>query len=229
MQSLREKLLKAGLISEDRLETQAEEARSKNGRAPRGRPAEGSTRRNPPMPRARSEHEQSARSTRPIPKLPPLAVPNNKELQRLEARKQLELERRIRELVVSTQLELQPGEQAFYFVTRKNRLRRMELTPDLARKLEAGEVAVVERPEPDRIEHSIVPASTADRILELSSRAVRFYNRKESPVGFLSDEELARRQRAEAHRASEGEEESETQHLAANAERDAARSSTAED
>src|SRR5919197_445940 len=229
MQSLREKLLKAGLISEDRLETQAEEARGKNGRAPRGGPAGGSTRRNQPMPRARGENEHPARSTRPIPKLPPLAVPNNKELQRLEARKQLELERRIRELVVSTQLEAPPGEQAFYFVTRKNRLRRMELTPDLARKLEAGEVAVVERPEPDRIEHSIVPASTAERILELSSRAVRFYNRKESPVGFLSDEELARRQLAEAHRTSEGEEEAEIQQLAANAERDAARSSTAED
>src|SRR5919197_4529975 len=111
MQSLREKLLKAGLISEDRVEAQAEEARSKNGRAPRGRPAEGSTRRNPPMPRARGEHEQSARSTRPIPKLPPLTVPNNKELQRLEARKQLEVERRVRELVGSTHLEPQPGKQ----------------------------------------------------------------------------------------------------------------------
>jgi hypothetical protein len=107
-------------------------------------------------------------------------------------------------------------------------------------------VAVVERPEPDRIEHSIVPASTADQILELSSRAVRFYNRKEAPVGFLSDEELARRQRAEGQRASVREDAafippeeatgfgypvttSDTQHVAADAEREGERSSTAED
>jgi uncharacterized protein YaiL (DUF2058 family) len=230
MQNLREKLLKAGLISENQPDAKTDAARGRN------RSTE-----------ERTPREQSApRRHAPIPKLPPLAVPNNKELQRVEARKQLEQDRRIRELVASSEVAQQRGEQTFYFVTRKNRLRRMELTPDLARKLEAGELAVVERPEPDRIEHSIVPASTADRILELSSRAVRFYNRKDSPVGFLSDEELARRQRAEADGASAPEEAStvppedatgfgypvsasDTQHLAAAAEREAARSATAEE
>jgi uncharacterized protein YaiL (DUF2058 family) len=268
MQSLREKLLKAGLISEDQRDAQTDAARGRNRSAQRNAPAEGGYRhaQGEGRPRSehgralvretRSEHERRPRSaprleqespTRsvPIPKLPPLSVPNNKELQRLEAKKQLELERRIRELVASTELAVRPGDQTFYFVTRKNRLRRIELTPELARKLEAGELAVVERPEPDRIEHSLVPASTADRILELSTRAVRFYNRKDAPVGFLSDEELSRRQRAEEDRASAPEplfiapEEatgfgdpftaSETQLLAAAAERVAALSSSAED
>jgi uncharacterized protein YaiL (DUF2058 family) len=281
MQNLREKLLKAGLISEDQRDRQTDAARGRNRSAQRNAPAEGGYRhaqgegrprteheRAPrtetrseheraPRREARSEHERRPRSaprpeqesptrSAPIPKLPPLAVPNNKELQRLEAKKQLELERRIRELVASTELAVRPGDQTFYFVTRKNRLRRIELTPELARKLEAGELAVVERPEPDRIEHSLVPASTADRILELSTRAVRFYNRKDAPVGFLSDEELSRRQRAEEDdRASAPEPlfiapdeatgfgdpftASETQHLAAAAEREAALSSSAED
>ena len=249
MQSLREKLLKAGLISEDQVDTQSDTSRARNKPTQRNAPAdvEGRNRREQAARRPRAESERPARSA-PIPKLPPLAVPNNKELQRLEAKKQLELERRVRELVVSTELERQAGEQTFYFVTRKNRLRRMELTNELARRLEAGELAVVERPEPDRIEHSIVPASTADRILELSSRAVRFYNRKDAPVGFLSDEELARRQRAEAEadRASTAEDAlllapedatgfgyppttSDTQYLAAAAERDGACSASAED
>ena len=115
MQSLREKLLKAGLISEDQHETaQTNSARGRNTAAPHsaqsgGKPAQA--------------HQGGAGRSAPIPKLPPLAVPNNKELQRLEARKQLELERRIRELVVSTEVKAQPGERTFYFVTRKNRLR----------------------------------------------------------------------------------------------------------
>lgn len=188
MQNLRDKLLKAGLISEAQPNNNADSGpERRNGARPP--PAE--------PPRRRAEPERPVRSA-PIPKLPPLAVPNNKELQRLDAKKQVELDRRIRELVLAHEVEIQPGEQTFYFVTRKNRLRRMALTPELARRLESGELAVVERPEPAQIEHSIVPAATADQLLEWSSRAVRFYNRKDTPVGFLSDEELSRRQKAEA-------------------------------
>jgi hypothetical protein len=127
-------------------------------------------------------------------------VPGNKEFQRLEAKKQVETDRQMRELVVSTQVTVEPGEHTFYFVTRKNRLRRLEMTPELASRLESGELAVVERPEPAQIEHSVVPAETALKLVELSPRAVRFFNRLEQPIGFLSDDELNRRQKVEAER-----------------------------
>jgi hypothetical protein len=187
MQNLREKLLKAGLISEAQADKRESEP-ARESRAPsRPRPTE-------PPPR-RGDREPPRGGA--IPKLPPLAVPNNKELQRLEAKKQVELDHRIRELVAAAEVKVEPGQHTFYFVTRKNRLRRLAMMPELARRLESGELAVVERPEPAQIEHSIVPAETAEQLLSLSNRAVRFYNRKDAPVGFLSDEELARRQREE--------------------------------
>jgi uncharacterized protein YaiL (DUF2058 family) len=241
MQNLREKLLKAGLISE---------AQTNKRESEPARDARSSARSKPVEPvRRRADPERPARSG-PIPKLPPLPVPNNKELQRLDAKKQVELDRRLRQLVISAEVQIEPGEHTFYFVTRKNRLRRIAMTPELARGLESGELAVVERPEAAQIEHSIVPAATADELLELSSRAVRFYNRKDAPVGFLSDEELARRQHEEAaestapappvdsNAASSSRDSatnigdsasSYTLHLAAGAEQHAARSSGADD
>ncbi len=214
MQNLREKLLKAGLVSEDQAkssEKTAAERRpasqpsqpSQPSRAPQGhRPDE--RRFEPRRPEGRRPDERRFESRRPaeksapIPKLPPLAVPNNKEFQRLEAKKQVELDRRLRELVMAAQVEVEPGEHTFYFVTRKNRLRRISMTPGLAQRLESGELAVVERPEPAQIEHSIVPAETARQVMALSERAVRFFNQGERPIGFMSDEELSRRQKAEA-------------------------------
>jgi hypothetical protein len=42
-------------------------------------------------------------------------------------------------------------------------------------------------------------------MMELSPRAVRFFNRADQPVGFMSDEELNRRQKVEAERAAAAE------------------------
>jgi uncharacterized protein YaiL (DUF2058 family) len=179
MQNLRDKLMKAGLVTE------------------------GDARRVESEPRRPARN----RSEAPIPKLPPLPVPNNKEFQRLEAKRQLELDRQIRELVQGAQVEPPPGTHTFYFVTRKNRLRRMLLTPELAARLEKGELAVVERPDPGQIEHAIVPADIAERLLSLSEKSVRFFNKPGAAVGFISDAELGQRQKAEAEQGPEAEDE----------------------
>ncbi|MBX5480550.1 MAG: DUF2058 family protein [Myxococcaceae bacterium] len=200
MQNLREQLLKAGLISESDKKKADEAARSAS--RPGSRPAGG--RNTPPEARSASGRPGGGRSSQaPIPRLPPLADPNNKEFQRQEAKKQLELNRQIRELVVATQVPVEPGTHTFYFVTRKNRLRRIEMTPEQAQLLETGKLAVVERPEPAQIEHSLVPPETAEKLLTLSEKAVRFYNRAAAPVGFLTDEEIARRQKVESDRTGE--------------------------
>jgi len=136
-----------------------------------------------------------------IPKLPPL--PGSKAAQRMESRKQLETDKQLRELVHAHQVPLEAGERTFYFVTRKNRLRRMEVSEAQARLLETGKLAVVERPEPAQIEHSLVPPEVAEQMLALSAKAVRFLNRDQAPVGFISDEELKTRQEAEKHAAPE--------------------------
>lgn len=209
MQNLREQLLKAGLISEsDKKKAEVEKPREPPRAAPeRARP---SSPRPPqrdarPSPGGGGSARGGGRPVRdaPIPKLPPLADPNNKEFQRLEAKKQLELNKQIRDLVLAAQVPVELGTHTFYFVTRKNRLRRMEMTPEQAKLLETGKLAVVERPEPSMIEHSLVPAETAEKLFGLQERAVRFFNRTGAPVGFLSDEEISRRQKVETERAAD--------------------------
>ncbi|RKG99481.1 DUF2058 family protein [Corallococcus sp. CA053C] len=137
-----------------------------------------------------------AATDKPIPKLPPL--PGSKAYQRAESKKQVELDRALRELVLGSQVPQEPGETTFYFMTRKGKLRRMELSPVQAKQLENGELGIVERPEPAQIEHSLVPATAAEQMFQLSAKSVRFFNRKESPVGFMNDEELKAQQAAEA-------------------------------
>jgi uncharacterized protein YaiL (DUF2058 family) len=174
MQSLRDKMIQAGLI--------------KAGvEAPREAPRVPAPARRRDTPR-RDGPRREERAELRIPKLPPL--PGSKEAHRQQARKQLELERAIREKVLAAQVALEPGATTFHFVTRKNRLRRLELSETQAALLQAGELAVVERPDPDQIEHALVPAVVAEALLPLSPRAVRFLNRPGAQVGFLSDAEI---------------------------------------
>ncbi|MGE6760951.1 DUF2058 family protein [Corallococcus interemptor] len=250
MQNLRDKLLKAGLVSEEQAKksdsTPSAPRRQEDNRgsaprapAPRGRDenrtAGGPPRRDdrggpprreggggpprgaggPPRHGAGGPPRQGggfrggpqggfgaasrpggAPTEKPIPKLPPM--PGSKAYQRAESKKQVELDRALRELVLGAQVPQEPGETAFYFMTRKGKLRRMELSPAQAKQLEDGELGVVERPEPAQIEHSLVPAAVAEQMFALSQKAVRFFNRKENPVGFMNDEELKAQQAAEA-------------------------------
>lgn len=213
MQNLRDKLLKAGLITEDQAK-KAETAAPASRRPPSSHPPrnEGASapRRDDNRPPRRENNRPQRRdggrpphgrpatasAERPIPKLPPL--PGSKAYQRAESKKQVELERALRELVMGAQVPVEPGETTFYFMTRKGKLRRLELSAEQAQKLENGELAVVERPEPAQIEHSLVPAATAEQMYALSQKSVRFLNRKDKPVGFMTDEQLKTQQEAEA-------------------------------
>lgn len=117
----------------------------------------------------------------------------SKEAHRQNAKKQLELDKQLRELVLANTVPTDLGATPFYFVTRKNKLRRLELTEAQAKQLEAGELAVVERPDPDKIEHALVKPEIAAQMLALSERAVRFLNKEGAKVGFLSDAEISAR------------------------------------
>ena len=222
MQNLRDKLLKAGLVSEDQAKKSETSApaprRSPSPQPPRQEASAPRREERPPRrddrppprrddrpPRreggGRPQHGQHARpgapvAERPIPKLPPL--PGSKEYQRIESKKQIELDRALRELVLGGQVAIEPGATTFYFMTRKGKLRRLELSEGQAKQLEDGVLGVVERPEPAQIEHSLVPAATAEQMYALSKKAVRFLNRKESPIGFMSDDDVKTQQAAEA-------------------------------
>ena len=193
MQNLRDKLLKAGLVTAEqaeKAETSAEATprpERRRERPERGTPA---PRTNGPLMVARLQPLSA------IPRLPPLA--GSKASQRLEAKRQLERDRQLRERVLAAEVAVEPGERTFYFVTRKNRLRRLELSEAQAEALEQGRLAVVERPDPAQIEHALVRAELALALVSEFPKAVRFLNAPGSPVGFLTDEEVKARAAAEA-------------------------------
>ncbi|HEX5751089.1 MAG TPA: hypothetical protein VFZ09_32985 [Archangium sp.] len=251
MQNLRDKLLKAGLVSEDQAKKaessaptarrpapsqearhegppgrqdreprEPREARGRDERPPRregrdgGRPPQGGGRpqgqggrpqggppRGPGGGRPQGGRPQGGRpggepSGGIVPKLPPL--PGSKAAQRMESKKQVELDRKLRELVLGGQVPVDVGATVFYFMTRKGKLRRLELTETQAKQLEDGTLGVVERPEPAQIEHSLVPAAVAEQMYAISKKSVRFLNRKDLPIGFMSDDQVKEQQAAEA-------------------------------
>jgi uncharacterized protein YaiL (DUF2058 family) len=205
MQSLRDKLLKAGLVTQEQAKEAETEKAKKPAEAraeaprrepPRERPIPGGRPR-PPARNAGYSHERPSapERERPIPKLPPL--PGSREHQRIVAKQQRQLDLELYELVRSGEVPLQIGDTAFHFVTRKGKLRRLQLSPEQAKLLEEGKLAVVERQEPDRIDHSLVAPEVAEKMHALFPKAVRFLNKEGAQVGFLTDDELAKK-KAEA-------------------------------
>ncbi|MBX7100794.1 MAG: DUF2058 family protein [Myxococcaceae bacterium] len=204
MGSLRDQLLQKGLVSAEQAKQAEETARLKAERPvrsekperfvaprPEGRRGPPERRGGPPPDRRGPPRERPNDAESRIPKLPPLQ--GSKEANRLASKAQVELDRKIRELVLAAQVPLDVGAGVFHFVTRKGKLRRLTLTEPQQKQLEAGELAVVERPDPDKIEHVLVPPATANQLLEVFPKAVRFFNRPGSPVGFLTEEEIHRR------------------------------------
>jgi uncharacterized protein YaiL (DUF2058 family) len=167
VQSLRDKLLKAGLVTAD----QAQEAEKKRDALPR-RDA---------RPRPAPDDEGG-----PIRRLPPL--PGSPAAQRLQSLKQQELDRQLRELAHLNEVPREDGARTFHFLTRKGKLRRIDLSDAQGKKLEEGALAIVESPEPGQIEHVLVPAQTAEAMVTLSDKSVRFWNRAGAPIGFEDSE-----------------------------------------
>lgn len=201
MQSLRDKLLKAGLVSEEAAKKAESEKKAvpKSSAAPRRDDRPPPRRDDRPPPRRDDRPYTPREDTSRLPKFAPL--PGSKEAHRQQAKKQLESDRNLRERVLATQVAKETGDTPFYFVTRKNKLRRLELSADQAKKLETGELAVVERPDPDQIEHALIPADVARELIPNHPKAVRFLNAPGAAVGFLSETEISSR----SHEATSGE------------------------
>lgn len=185
MQSLKDKLLKAGLVTEEAAKKAEAEKQAKPPPRREERP------RLEERPRPRFEEAR-------LPKFAPLA--GSKEAHRQQAKKQLENDRKLRERVLETQVPPEAGATPFYFVTRKNKLRRLELSEAQAKAIETGALAVVERPDPDKIDHALIPAEVAKELLAEFPKAVRFFNSKDAAVGFLSEADI----NARAHEAESG-------------------------
>src|SRR5229473_1675487 len=162
MQNLRDKLLKAGLVTEK----QAKEA-DRKGAKPQGTVKQ--------KQQSVSEEERQRREAFAL-RAAELAEERRKEAaKKAEARQQSEANR-VRE---------PPGEVNFHFVKRSGKVGRLALSPETAKLLESGAAAVVE--DPGNPEHAVVPGEAAKRIYEVDKQAVRFWFGPEKPIGFELD------------------------------------------
>lgn len=95
---------------------------------------------------------------------------------REEARRLDEARHRIGHIVGANDATERPSRFArpFYFVARGGKVRKLLVSDEMAARLSAGRVAIVERAEGDATEHAIVDRATAERIDAIDPAAVRF-------------------------------------------------------
>jgi uncharacterized protein len=168
MQNLRDKLLKAGLVSEK----QANEA-SREQRAPKQQH------------RAREEkistEEQQRRDAFALREAEQGEERRKEAAKVAEARMQSERARRLRQLVESHRV-VEKGEVTFHYVRRSGKIGRLDVSLPMQQKLESGGAAVVE--DPGSPDCAVVLADAAKRIYEVDPQAIRFWFGPEKPIGF---------------------------------------------
>jgi uncharacterized protein len=169
MQNLRDKLLKAGLVTEK----QAQEA-EKGQKRPRA-----TVKAKEDALSAEERQRQEAFAQREAE----ISEERKKEAARkAEARMQSERALRLRQLVETNRVREPPGEVNFHFVKRSGKIGRLAVSPETAKLLESGAAAVVE--DPGQPEHAVVPSEAAKRIYQVDAQAIRFWMGPEKPIGF---------------------------------------------
>src|SRR5229473_3724974 len=169
MQNLRDKLLKAGIVSEK----QAKEA-ERDQRA-------GTQRKHREREEAVSAEEKQRREAFAAREAE-LAEERRKEAAKVaEARMQSERARRLRQLVQAHRIE-DPGADLFHYVRRNGKIGRLALGDGTQKLLESGGAAVVE--DPGSPDCAVVPAETAKRIYQVDPQAIRFWHGPDKPIGF---------------------------------------------
>jgi len=149
MQSLRDKLLQAGVVTREQADQNAARADAER--------------------RARKEKKAA-----PPPPPPAAPVESEKERERRLNREAANRQKEIRALCDAHGIE-STGDQTFFFRTRKRELRRMHLTAEQVASLEKGELAIVDRPNGNERPYALVPRNVAEQVLALEQKAVRFW------------------------------------------------------
>ena len=169
MQNLRDKLLKAGLVTEKQAEEAARDQR------------QGSAKKHREREKALSEEERQRREAFAAREAE-LAEERRKEAaKQAEARMQSERARRLRQLVETHRLR-DSGEIAFHYVRRNRKVGRLDVSAETQKMLEQGAAAVVD--DPGSPDCAVVPADAAKRIYEVDPQAIRFWFGPEKPIGF---------------------------------------------
>jgi len=176
MQNLRDKLLKAGLVSEKQVSESKDTER-------KARP-QGNVRQRQD---AQSVEEEQRRASFAQHEAEQAEVRRKESAKRAEAKAQSERAHKLKHLVEAHRRKEPPGEVNFHFVRRSGKIARLALSPATAALLESGAAAVVE--DPGQPEHAVVLGEAAKRIFEVDPKAVRFWFGPEKPIGFEDPEE----------------------------------------
>ena len=169
MQNLRDKLLKAGLVTEKQAQDAVREQR------------QGSAKKHREREQALSEDERQRREAFAAREVE-LAEERRKEsAKQAEARMQSERARRLRQLVEAHRIR-EAGEVAFHYVRRNGKVGRLDVSLQTQQKLERGSAAVVD--DPGSPDCAVVDADAAKRIYQVDPQAIRFWYGPEKPIGF---------------------------------------------
>lgn len=173
MQSLRDQLLKAGLVTAEQAERSANADRKRQGRGGRG----GEGRGDGPKPERTPDKAGDKAQDKPAdkPKAQPPRRPNNGPIPRM-----IDLSDPVRlkilQAIEAHRFRGDPqGDQPFYFTLRDGRVRKLFVNPAVSKELEGGVLAIVENGDADQ--HIIVAAEAVSAIRDADPEAVRFSNR----------------------------------------------------
>lgn len=209
LQSLRDKLLQAGVITDEQAKKAESEkarqraARRRDGEAGRRsggerRQGEGGRHRQggPPRQRAKqaaplSPEEQRAREEEAAFRERERELAREREENRRRAVEDRKRQEALRALAEKHEVT-ERGDEAFHFASRKRKILRIYLTPEQLQKLEAGELAIIDKPLPAELSFALVPREAAEEALRIDPRAVRFFNQGPGKsYGFRSEGEEA--------------------------------------
>lgn len=169
MQNLRDKLLKAGLVTEKQANEAARDQR------------QGPQKPHRQLEKQVSEEERQRREAFAAREAEQAEERRKEAAKQAEARMQSERARRLRQLVETHRLR-EPGEVTFHYVRRSGKIGRLDVSVATQKMLEQGGAAVVE--DPGSPDCAVVPGDAAKRIYEVDPHAIRFWFGPEKPIGF---------------------------------------------
>jgi uncharacterized protein YaiL (DUF2058 family) len=189
MQNLRDKLLKAGLVTQDQIK-EAEKpkpaprpAPAKKAQPAQGEsPAHGGPQPKGGLPARLSEEERQRREAFALHDAEVAELRRKDAAKAAEARMQSERARTLRALVAEHKLQGTLGEVAFHYVKRSGKIGKLALTAEIAQLLERGDAAVVE--DPGQPECVVVPAKAAETFYKVDAKSIRFWAGPQKPLGF---------------------------------------------
>lgn len=199
MQSLRDKLLAAGVVSKDQADKskakeEADKARKAAARHGGGHGSSnshgGSQARGGGSRPAHAPQERAQRAPPP----PRVREESPIEKERRENRERADKQKQIRDLVEAGEVT-DRGAGVFHYRTRRKELRRMYLTAPQEQGLQSGDLAIVDRPNGNDRPHALVSREVAEQVLALDEKCIRFWAKSPTEsFGFDDDAPTAAEQ-----------------------------------